>query len=224
VYTDGRSSLSSVAHCTMPVTRPVRIRSSHPLTAVLVATTAFLAVPHVASSTTASNRPPESVKDMFEVLRTAPPVALPTGAARTLARLRARAPGRRIALELGETRRIGRKGAALFLVPGTNGVCAVHGARGACSDDLAALSEHGLRFWVVHRRDAATGRRPIDLYGALPDGLGAISAMPAHRHADLRGTNAYDNGYRLRLPGAILWMILTGPRGAVHLGPLDRPG
>jgi hypothetical protein len=166
----------------------------------------------------------ERVTDMFRVLREASPTTLPASARRTLARLRREEPGKRIALDIAQAHRVGPRRAGVYLVPGRDGICALHGQSGACSDDLDAISEHGLVFWFLHDRDARTKRRPMDLYGAVPDGLRTVSAVPSGWSKTLLGTNVHDNGYRIRAAGPIRSMIFLGPRGNVSLGPLKRPG
>jgi hypothetical protein len=156
---------------------------------------------------------------MFAALRSGSPVTLPPDADATLRRLQTRAPGDGIVLNLSEARRIGPRSAGLYLVAGRNGICVVRHHRGACSDDLAAIADHGVRFTVPHQRKR-NGDRPIDLYGALPDALSTVSVM-VDGATTVQGTNARHNGYRISLPARILWMLILHPTGgAATLGPL----
>ena len=198
----------------------------HPRLVCRLSVAAVLVTGMIGSSAPAQAPPSsETPKEIFGVLRTGQSVSLPEAPARTLAALRTREPGHRLKLDLSSTRRIGPRRAALYLIPAADGVCAVHGSRGACSDDLAGLSQHGLRFWVHHRRAHPGDARRTDLYGVLPDGLTTISVGPTwDTDRQLVGTNAHNNGYVLRLYGPITSMMLTGPRGGTSLGPLLHPG
>jgi hypothetical protein len=207
------------------VSNPARIHRADLLRAVgVLAVSVSLVLGAAITVPAAPARASESVSGMFRVLRTSAPVALPATPARTLARLKSTSKGRRARLDVAQTRRIGRPIFAIYLIPGTHGICAVHGNYGACSANLNALSVHGLRFWVLHPRDRRTGNTPVDIYGALPDGLPTISAQPLD-NPTLIGTNAHNNGYGLHLADDRLRaMYLTGPRGAAILGPLTDPG
>jgi len=161
---------------------------------------------------------------MFGVLRTGVPTTLPDSARRTLTRLRHEEPGSRLALDPDQARRIGPRRAALYLIPARDGICVVHGRNGGCSDDLDAISEHGLIFWVTHDRDQQTERRPMDMYGAVPDGVRTVSAVPSGWSDELVGTNTNKNGYRIRAAGPIRSLIFLGPRGNVTVSRPKRPG
>jgi hypothetical protein len=192
------------------------------LSATLIATVMILCAVTPSAGWAVSSAPQsESVTNMFGVLRHSRAVALPDREARTLARLHSRVPGSRVQLDAVQARRIGSRSARLYLIPGANGICVVHGRHGVCSDNLARLSSQGVRFVVAHQEDPETGLVPGDLYGALPDGLTTVSVVP-HQWGSGRlvGANAHQNGYLLHLGGPITSMMITGPRGGASIGPL----